>query len=99
MAIAGLVLGIASIPLAVCCWPIGIILGILGVVFGFLGRSQVSKEPALYTGGGMALGGLICGFIGVGLGILIIIAWIAGLADWTYNFEDFESSLGGLRWV
>jgi hypothetical protein len=56
LAIASLVLGIV--------W-VGGIGAVLAVVFGFVGRKKIADSNGQQTGGGLALAGIILGFIGV----------------------------------
>jgi hypothetical protein len=69
-AIAAMVLGIAgfvAIPL----------LGhILAVVFGYIGKGQIDRSSGAEEGRGMAIAGLVLGWIGIALSILAIIAII-----------------------
>lgn len=68
MGTAALVLGIVSIfPLALLVVP-----AVLGIVFGVIGRRRVRRREA--TNGGFALTGIICGVVGLLLGIA---GWIA----------------------
>jgi hypothetical protein len=84
MAIASLVTGILGIfP---CC-SIGI-LGILGIVFGVLARKNIDASNGTQKGRGMATAGLICGAIGVALGIIY---WIVVVATGSYDFEYYTS--------
>ncbi|WP_225635635.1 DUF4190 domain-containing protein [Streptomyces solaniscabiei] len=66
MGTAGLVLGIVS-AVVFCLWPLAIVLGVLGVVFGALGRGKARGGEA--TNPGQALAGIICGAVGIVLGI------------------------------
>ncbi|MBM0235707.1 DUF4190 domain-containing protein [Micromonospora sp. STR1_7] len=70
LGLVSLILGIASIPL-VCCLYLGIPVGIAGVVTGYLARQKVAQGQA--NNAGQAKAGLICGAVGVGLGILLFI--------------------------
>ncbi|WP_328479454.1 DUF4190 domain-containing protein [Streptomyces sp. NBC_00377] len=74
MGVAALVLGIASAVLF-CMWPLAIIAGILGVVFGSVGRGKARRGEA--SNAGQALAGIICGAVGIvlgiGLGVLLIV--------------------------
>ena len=58
-AIVSLVLGILSI---VCCY-LGFIPGIVAIVLGHLSRSNIRKNMGQLQGAGMALAGLIMGYI------------------------------------
>ncbi len=66
MGITGLVLGIISAAVF-CLWPAAIVLGIMGVVFGAIGRGKAKRGEA--TNGGQALAGIICGTVGIVLGL------------------------------
>ena len=70
LATASMVLGIVSIP-AMCIWPFALVCAILAITFGVIARSQCRREHR--SGAGMALAGIICGFIPLGI-VLIIIA-------------------------
>ena len=64
--------------------------GIAAVVLGFIGRSRVKKGQA--RGGGMALTGIITGFISIVLAIVMTIAvgsWFANvLGDPISNYNE-----------
>ncbi|QFR03026.1 DUF4190 domain-containing protein [Streptomyces phaeolivaceus] len=70
MGIAAMVLGICAAVLF-CLWPLAILLGIMAVIFGSIGRVKVSKGEA--TNPGHALAGIICGVVGILLGIGFIV--------------------------
>jgi hypothetical protein len=81
LAVASLVLGIIAVPFS--CHPLfGLVPGILAIVFGFAARANIRKGETS-VGGGMALAGIICGFVPIallaalviiGLGIVIVAA-------------------------
>jgi hypothetical protein len=64
-----LVLGIAQIFLC-------IIGGILALVFGYIARRQIDESGGTQGGRGMAIAGIILGWIGIGLGIAYIVVII-----------------------
>ncbi|HJX83013.1 MAG TPA: DUF4190 domain-containing protein [Candidatus Angelobacter sp.] len=70
-----LVLGILSIPLSITC-ILGIAAGIPAIILGHLSRSAISKSLGRLKGAGMALAGLIMGYISIAVFPLIIIAAI-----------------------
>ncbi|CAL9575203.1 DUF4190 domain-containing protein [Streptomyces sp. enrichment culture] len=66
MGTTALVLGIIADVLFLL-WPIAILLGILAVIFGAVGRGKAKHGEA--TNAGQALAGLICGIVGIVLGL------------------------------
>lgn len=76
--IISLISGIVSI---FCCW-LAPLLGALALILGFMGMNNVKKNPSMYGGRGLALGGMITGGIGLAVGllywILVIFGSIAG---------------------
>ncbi|MFZ5987602.1 MAG: DUF4190 domain-containing protein [Bacillota bacterium] len=92
-AIASMVLGIVSIPLVCCCY-IGVITGILAVIFGFLARNKIKSSYGAEKGEGMALAGIITGFVAIGLVIvLLIIAFAGGGFSSTEFMEEFQRQM------
>jgi len=77
MAIASLVLSLVGL---LCGFT-----AILGVIFGFVARGQIKRTGE--SGDGLALAGIIVGFVIIGLGIAWFIFWVAVVAssDSTYN--------------
>ncbi|MGK5742753.1 DUF4190 domain-containing protein [Micromonospora sp. URMC 103] len=73
LGLVSMILGIASIPL-VCCLYLGIPVGIAGVITGYLAKQKADQGQA--SNAGQAKAGLICGAIGAGLGILVLILGI-----------------------
>ncbi|MEU8642539.1 DUF4190 domain-containing protein [Streptomyces sp. NPDC059980] len=91
---ASLVLGIIAAVLF-CAWPLAIVLGILAVIFGVIGRGRVRKGEA--TNPGQALAGIICGSVGIVLGIALIVVIVAlpddvGSDD-SGGYDGFSTSL------
>jgi uncharacterized protein DUF4190 len=62
-AVASLVLGI------VCLYGIG---SILALIFGFMARKEIDGSGGAQTGRGMATAGIVLGFIGIGIMVLLI---------------------------
>jgi hypothetical protein len=50
---------------------------ILGVIFGFVARSQIRRSQGAQKGDGLALAGIIVGFAGIALVILIVVVRVA----------------------
>lgn len=75
LAIAAMVLGIVSIP--TFCYPyVSIPCAIIAIVLGFVARSKANRGEA--GGAGFAVAGLLCGFVSIGL--LVLLAVIFGVA-------------------
>ncbi|MFC3501277.1 DUF4190 domain-containing protein [Micromonospora krabiensis] len=77
LGLVSMILGIASIPLA-CCFFLGFPVGIAAIITGYLGRQKVAQGQA--NNAGQAKAGLICGAVGVGIGILAIILNLIGMS-------------------
>lgn len=71
-AIASLILGIAGL---VAC---PLIPSILAVIFAQQSRQKIAADPAL-EGAGLAKAGLILGWIGIGVSLLLIAGAVAGI--------------------
>jgi len=69
LAIASLVCSLAGF--AVCFVP-----SLLAVVFGHMARSQIRNAPEEYEGDGMALAGLIIGYVCLGLIALVVLFYM-----------------------
>lgn len=91
-AIASLVLGIVTVPL-ICCCGAGILTGILAVVFGFMAKNKIKASMGAEKGDGMALAGIILGFAGIGLGILVLVLQTVGVVSSPEFWEGFEEGL------
>ena len=68
-AVAALVLGILWI------YWIG---SILALVFGYVAKSQIDKSGGRETGRGMAIAGIVLGWVGVGILLLILVLVLVG---------------------
>ncbi|HEX3459884.1 MAG TPA: DUF4190 domain-containing protein [Acidimicrobiales bacterium] len=69
-------LAIAAMVCSFFFWIYG--LGaILGIVFGFIARSQIRRSNGTQRGEGMALAGIIIGFAGIVIGIVLVIVIVA----------------------
>jgi len=69
-AVAAMVCGILAFFLPV----IGFALAILGIVFGIKARNAIAASAGTLKGEGMALAGLVCGIVALGIGFLWLIA-------------------------
>jgi hypothetical protein len=95
-AITVMVLGIVSLGISflglisgmvtdgVCCFIMGlagIVLGAIALFFGIKAKREIASSGGRYGGHGYTMAGLICGGIGLGLGILNI---IGGILIWVF---------------
>jgi hypothetical protein len=78
LAIASLVLGIAGLVFYACGVP-----SVLALVFGYMSRGQIDRDPQNQGGRGMALAGIIMGWIGVAIFVIfwVVIIVIAATTD------------------
>lgn len=51
---------------------------ILALVFGYIAKSQIEQSGGRESGGGMAVAGIVLGWVGVGVLILMIAFLAAG---------------------
>jgi hypothetical protein len=69
MAIASLILG------ALWLYWIG---SVLALIFGYIGKSQIDNSGDTQDGRGMAIAGIVLGWIGVAVLVIVLIAIAAG---------------------
>lgn len=74
MAIAALVMGIGGLTV------LPLIGSILALIFGYMARNDIRKRPTEVTGDGLAMAGIIMGWISVGLAVLGIILGVGFMA-------------------
>jgi hypothetical protein len=75
MSVAALVLGILGV------YPLWVIGPILALTFGFVGKSQIDRSNGAQKGRGMAIAGIVLGFVGVAVAVGVIIAAVNGAFD------------------
>ncbi len=69
-AITSMVLGIIAV---VSCY-FGAIPGLIAVIFGHLSLGKIKKDPQTIGGKGMAIAGLVTGYIGIAVTIFCVVA-------------------------
>ncbi|WP_322922384.1 DUF4190 domain-containing protein [Paenibacillus campi] len=101
-AIAALVLGICSIASLFFLPGVGAIIGILAIIFAILAFKELQRSHL--NGKNMAVGGLVCGIIGLLLHILFVIFIVViigvslqdysnnGSDDWEPTFQQNDNS-------
>jgi len=83
MAIASMVLGILWI------YWIG---SILALVFGYVAKGQIDRSAGRQTGRGMAIAGIVLGYIGVGLlALFLVLALAFGGSDDSFDSDGICS--------
>ena len=70
LAITSLVLGILGLVLLLGC--IGVLFAIPAVICGHIAHSRIKRSAGTLAGGGMAVAGLITGYISIALGIFLV---------------------------
>jgi hypothetical protein len=78
LAVVALGLGVGSLTIGWCC-SLGLLLGPAALITGFIALSQIKKDPAKYTGRGLAIAGMICGAVYIAIYLLIIVVWGAAV--------------------
>jgi hypothetical protein len=84
LAVASLVCGICSLLLMVTCW-LGIFAGVPAVICGHLSLGQLRRSGALQQGRGMAIAGLVTGY-------LSCLATVAALVGLIFLFVTAEAA-------
>lgn len=78
-AIASLVLGIAWV-----FW-IG---SILALIFGYIGKTEIDRSGGHQTGRGLAIAGIVLGWVGVGLLLLVVLLGLLGVISMQELMRD-----------
>ena len=65
-------LAIASLICSLFFWLYGLP-AILAIVFGFVARGQIRRSNGTQGGNGMAVAGIIIGFAGLAVGVLLVV--------------------------
>ena len=71
LAVASMVLGILCLILFFT-HVFALLLGLMAIVFGHVSRSSIRRSQGRITGSGMALAGLITGYLGTALAVVIV---------------------------
>ena len=74
LGITSLILGILALPLT-CFHGVGLLFAIIAIILGHIGHSQSRRANG--QANGMAVAGLICGYISLGIVVLAIILVLA----------------------
>jgi hypothetical protein len=69
-------LAIAGFVCSLFFWVYGVG-AVLGIIFGFIARSQIRQSGNTQKGDGLALAGIIIGFIGIAIGVVLVIVLVA----------------------
>jgi hypothetical protein len=77
LAIGSMVVSIAGLVL-LFCYGGGGVLGLVGAILGHVAQRQIRERGE--GGKGMALAGIICGWIAVGLGIIVVVLFVVLIA-------------------
>jgi len=89
LAIIGFILSLISVSLGLCCCY-GLPFNLVGITLSAVGLSQIRRQPARYSGRGLALAGLILGIVSLLLGAALLILGVA------LSWEDIQRDLQNL---
>ncbi len=62
---------------------------ILALVFGYIAKSQIKKSPTPQEGSSYATAGIVMGWIGIALGILLIVGIILFALAFPDSFQNY----------
>ncbi|HEX4795674.1 MAG TPA: DUF4190 domain-containing protein [Humisphaera sp.] len=93
LAIASMILGIVSIFPGCCMSSLGImsLLGLAAIILGFIANSQASQGRA--SGRGMALAGIITGFVGFLIGTVLLCLFLFGGQAVQRKLQDWQREM------
>jgi hypothetical protein len=91
LAVAGFVVGLCGLvfTLSVFCWFIGLPAAVVGTVLSAVGLRQANDRGAPR---GLAIAGLTCGIIALGLGIAVVLLVI--FANLSTGIDEFDGGGG-----
>ena len=78
LAVASMVLGIIALVFF-CFWPIAIPCGVIGIILGGIGASECKGPNPRRTGMGMAIAGISCASVSIGLYVIVFL--LVGVAS------------------
>lgn len=84
-AIGSLVTGLVGL-LTICCGFL-VVTSIVALVLGFLARKDIRASNGQLKGDGMALAGIITGFVGIAMVIVTIILVATGTLDTNFEYS------------
>jgi len=87
-AIASMILGIAGLTM----FPI--VPSIVGLVLGYTSRGKIRSNPETLTGEGFSIAGIVLGWVGIGIYILIFSFLFSFLAHGHFFFHGCSRYLG-----
>jgi hypothetical protein len=95
--VSGIISLIAGILGLLSSWGgVGGLFSIAAVILGHVSKSEIKKNPGTVTGGGLATGGLITGYLGLAIGlcvcVLFVLMW-AGLISLPFLSLPFLENL------
>ncbi len=91
LAIISLVIGILALP-AIICWPISVALALAAIITGNIALVQHGKNPTP-SGKGLAIAGLICGYLSIVIIIACTVVFLALGAQMKDLFVTIQSQL------
>lgn len=79
-------LAVVSLIAGILGWTLMPVLGSLGaIVTGHLARAEIRRQPQRFQGDGLAVGGLLLGWLAVIVAVVVVLAFVA--------------FFGGLAWL
>ncbi|MBN1289037.1 MAG: DUF4190 domain-containing protein [Actinobacteria bacterium] len=84
-------MAIASLVLSIGGWMFcPFLFSILGVIFGYMARTKIRESGGRLQGDGIALAGIIIGWIGVGIVVAVVILFMILLAVGAFETSSYS---------
>lgn len=92
LAIAALVVG--CLGFAFCFVP-----SILAIVFGYISKSQIDQSHGTQSGRGLAIAGIVLGWVGVGIALVLAVVFVIAAAMGSDTTVDTDTGIETMRAV
>lgn len=84
-------MAIASLVLSIGGWMFcPLLFSVLGVIFGYMARTRIRESAGRLQGDGIALAGIIIGWIGIGIVVAVVVLMLILLAVGAFETSSYS---------